>query len=211
LPPDAGQRRSGAPAANLETSVMTIHLASRSIVTLNGSPRSHSRTASLAGAIAAAIAAKVPAAVNAVHLSDAAPHLLSALSRDAASAAGEAILRTIESADLLVIGTPVYRASIAGALKHIFDLIDRDALIGRIAVLSATGGTPLHALIGEHQLRPLLSFFRVFTVPTFVYATEDEFDAERAPKAAVRERIARAAEEAAHLLIHSPARAIAAE
>ena len=184
---------------------MTIHLASRSIVTLNGSPRSHSRTASLAGAIAAAIAAKVPAAVNAVHLSDAAPHLLSALSRDAASPAGEAILRTIESADLLVIGTPVYRASIAGALKHIFDLIDRDALTGRIAVLSATGGSPLHCLVGEHQLRPLLGFFRTFTVPTFVYGTDDDFTETRSPGAALQERIIQAAGEAAHLLIHSPA------
>lgn len=183
---------------------MTIHLTSRSIVTLNGSPRPSSRTASLASAIAAAIAARVPAAVTSLHLADAAPHLLTALSRDEASPAGEEILRTIERADLLVIGTPVYRASIAGALKHIFDLIDRDALAGRIAVLSATGGTPLHGLIGEHQLRPLLSFFRAFTVPTFVYATEDEFDAARQPTAALDARITRAAEEAAHLLIHSP-------
>jgi FMN reductase len=191
---------------------MTIHLASRTIVTLNGSPRSSSRTAAIVGAIATAIAAKVPVTVKDVHLGDAAPHLLTALSRDQATPEGEEILRTIESADLLVIGTPVYRASIAGALKHIFDLIDRDALIGRIAVLSATGGTSLHGLIGEHQLRPLLSFFRVFTAPTFVYATEDEFDAARLPGPAVQERIARAAEEAAHLLIHSPApRAIAAE
>jgi FMN reductase len=95
----------------------------------------------------------------------------------------------------------VYRASISGALKHIFDLVDRDALTGRIAVLSATGGT---ALVGEHQLRPLLGFFRAFTVPTFVYATEDEFDAARLPNASVEERIARAADEAAHLLIHTP-------
>jgi len=196
--------------SHLELSLMTIHLAARTIVTLNGSPRANSRTASLAGALATAIAAKVPAAVKTVHLADAASHLLTALSRDQASPAGEEILRTIESADLLVVGTPVYRASVAGALKHIFDLIDRDALAGRIAVLSATGGTPLHGLIGEHQLRPLLSFFRAYTVPTFVYATEDEFDAERAPLAAVRERIARAAEEAAHLLAHSPARAAAA-
>ncbi len=183
---------------------MTIHPGSRTVVALNGSARSHSRTATIVNGIAGTIAKKVSVTITTVHLVDAAPHLLSVLSRDQVSQEGEAILRTIESADLLVIGTPVYRASIAGALKHIFDLIDRDSLAGRIAVLSATGGTPLHGLVGEHQLRPLLGFFRVFTVPTFVYATEDEFDAARAPSAAVQDRIARAADEATHLLIHSP-------
>lgn len=184
---------------------MTISPAPRTAVVINGSPRSLSRTGAVASGIATAIAERVSVAIKTVHLVDAAPHLLTALSRDQASPAGEAILRTIESADLLVIGTPVYRASIAGALKHVFDLIDRDALAGRIAVLSATGGTPLHGLVGEHQLRPLLSFFRAFTVPTFVYGVEDEFDEARTPKAALRARIVRAAEEAAHLLTHSPA------
>jgi FMN reductase len=184
---------------------MTVHLGPRTVVLLNGSPRSLSRTAAVVNGIAEAIAEKVSITVKSVDLCDAAPHLLTALSRDQASAAGEAILRTIESADLLVVGTPVYRASIAGALKHIFDLIDRDALTGRIAVLSATGGSPLHCLVGEHQLRPLLGFFRTFTVPTFVYGTDDDFTETRSPGAALQERIIQAAGEAAHLLIHSPA------
>lgn len=183
---------------------MTIHLGPRTVVSVNGSARTESRTATLVGGIANAIARRVSVKVNTVHLADAAPHLLSVLWRDAVPPDGEAILRSIETADLLVIGTPVYRASIAGALKHIFDLVDRDALAGRIAVLAATGGTPLHGLVGEHQLRPLLGFFRCFTVPTFVYATEDEFDQQRIPNPSVCDRIGRAADEAAHLLIHSP-------
>lgn len=183
---------------------MTVHSIPRTLVVLNGSPRAQSRTAIVAQTLAEAISERVPVAIKTVHLVDAAPHLLGSLSRDTVPTTGEEILRSIEAADVLVIGTPVYRASIAGALKHIFDLIDRDALIGRIAVLSATGGMPLHGLVGEHQLRPLLSFFRAFTVPTFVYATEDEFDADKKPLPPVHERIARAADEAAHLLIHSP-------
>jgi FMN reductase len=172
----------------------------RTIVALNGSPRPSSRTAVLVQTIAQAVARLIPAEIISIHLSDVAPHVLAALSRDEVKPEGEAILRTIESADLLVVGTPVYRASVAGALKHVFDLIDRDALDGRVALLSATGGTALHGLVGEHQLRPLLSFFRVFTTPTFVYGTEDEFNEARLPNTGLLERAERAAEEAAFLL-----------
>jgi NAD(P)H-dependent FMN reductase len=85
-----------------------------------------------------------------------------------------------------------------GVLKHIFDLVDRDALAGRVALLAATGGTPLHGLIGDHQLRPLLGFFRAVTVPTVVYATAPEVA--DPPSDALQARINQAADEAAWLL-----------
>jgi len=182
---------------------MTYHSNPRTLVALNGSPRPSSRTANVVGAIAHAVSEHIKVNIETLHLTDIAPHLLAALSRDKIPARGEEILRTIERADLIVVGTPVYRASIAGALKHVFDLVDRDALSGRVAILCATGGTPLHGLVGEHQLRPLLGFFRTFTAPTFVYGTETEFDAARAPSAALLERIQRAAAEGSHLLAHS--------
>lgn len=144
------------------------------IVTVNGSPRSASRTGTLLGHIATALAERVPATIRPIGVAEIGPHLLTALSRDRVSNAGEALLRTIETADLLIVGTPVYRASYSGILKHVFDLVDRDALAGRVVLLAATGGTPLHGLVGEHQLRPLLGFFRAITVPTFVYGTATE-------------------------------------
>jgi FMN reductase len=182
------------------------------IVTVNGSPRSASRTGALLGHIAAALAERVPATIRPIGVAEIGPHLLTALSRDRVSAAGEALLRTIETADLLIVGTPVYRASYSGILKHVFDLVDRDALAGRVALLAATGGTPLHGLVGEHQLRPLLGFFRAITVPTFVYgvatevvdtATEVVDDALSEP---LQARVAQAAGEAASLFPASWAR-----
>jgi FMN reductase len=175
------------------------------IVTVNGSPRSASRTGTLLGHIAAALAERVPATIRPIGVAEIGPHLLTALSRDRVSAAGEALLRTIETADLLIIGTPVYRASYSGILKHVFDLVDRDALAGRVALLAATGGTPLHGLVGEHQLRPLLGFFRAITVPTFVYGTATEVvdDALSEP---LQSRVAQAAGEAASLFPASWAR-----
>ena len=164
------------------------------IVALSGSPRLQSRTVTLVTRIAKALAERVPAEIRSIHVAEAAPHLLAALSRDQVSPTGEALLRTIETADILIVGTPVYRGSYTGALKHIFDLIDREALAGRPALLAATGGTPLHGLVGEHQLRPLLGFFRALTAPTFVFATEAEFSGVVLSDA-LEQRIAQAVDE----------------
>ena len=100
------------------------------------------------------------------------------------------------SADILVVGTPVYRASYTGLFKHVFDLVHYDALIGTTVVLTATGGSPLHGLVMEHQLRPLFGFFRAHTVPSAVYATEVDFDQYELTSPLVRERVQRAADEA---------------
>ena len=46
----------------------------------------------------------------------------------------------------MIVGTPVYRASYTGALKHLFDLMHYGP--GRHAVLlAATGGTRMHGLV----------------------------------------------------------------
>jgi FMN reductase len=148
--------------------------------------------------IARALAEKVQAEVSSIHVAEAAPHLLTALLRDQVSPTGEALLRTIETADILIVGSPVYRGSYTGALKHIFDLVDREALVGRPILLAATGGTPLHGLVGEHQLRPLLGFFRAFTAPTFVFATETEIVGAGLSEA-VEQRVAQAVDETAAL------------
>lgn len=169
------------------------------IVVINGSPRAASRTGFLLNRLSHAVATRLPANVHQVNFSEVGTTLLSSLWRPGLPAEGEAILREIENADLLILGTPIYRASYTGAVKHLFDLVERDALVGKVVLLAATGGVPLHGLVGEHQLRPLFGFFRTITVPTFVFANETEIDATNADLALV-ERIERAADEAAALL-----------
>lgn len=46
----------------------------------------------------------------------------------------------LNQAELIVIATPVYKASYSGMLKHFFDLLDLKQLTGKIAILVATGG-----------------------------------------------------------------------
>lgn len=118
-----------------------------------------------------------------IEITEASRHLFRGLTRDSLDAAGEAIVRRVETADLLVVGTPVYRGSYTGALKHLFDLVDRRALAGKTVILAATGGSRLHGLVLEHQLRPLFGFFGAFTCPTTVYGAPKDFDG---PKSSAR-------------------------
>jgi FMN reductase len=111
--------------------------------------------------------------------------------------------RIIELADA-VVGTPVYRGSYTGALKHLFDLIHHDALAGTPVVLAATGGSALYGLVTEHQLRPLFGFFRALSLPTAVYATEADFSDGVLTNPAILQRIDRAADEVAELVAGGP-------
>ncbi len=45
-------------------------------------------------------------------------------------------------------------------------------------MLAASGGSDRHALVLEHQLRPLFSFFQAQTLPIGVYATDRDFTPE---------------------------------
>lgn len=97
--------------------------------------------------------------------------------RDPAGYTGDtrAVIDLIAAADAYVVGTPSYRGSYTGALKNLFDLVPNDAPHGKIAGIVLTAGSDHHFLAIEHQLRPLLSFFQILTVPGAVYAQNAHF------------------------------------
>lgn len=169
-------------------------MAQANIIGISGSLTRPSRTTALVGAVLDHLAGD--GEVRLIELVDEAPHLFAAMPRGRLSGRAEAIVEAVEHADLLVVGSPVYRASYTGALKHLFDIVDHRALQGTPVLLAATGGTPLHGLMTEHQLRPLFGFFNALTLPTAIYALESDFDGHRLTSDPVRERIVRAVAEA---------------
>jgi FMN reductase len=172
------------------------------IVGIAGSVTRPSRTTSLVSEILEKLAARVDAEVSMIELADSAPDFFAALTPDKLVGRGRALLTAIETADLLVIGTPVYRASLSGALKHVFDLVDHRAFVGKPVALAATGGSLMHGLVTEHQLRPLFGFLNALTLPTTVYAVESDFQNYALTNTRISERIARLVEEAALQLNH---------
>lgn len=165
------------------------------LVCINGSPRRVSRTGVLVDAVAAAVATHVAVERRDIRMAADGPDILSGLTRETLSPRGEALCAMVEDAAMLVVASPVYRASYTGLLKHLFDLVDRDAMRGCAAVLVASGGTPMHGLVMEHQFRPLMAFFGIACATTTIYALGDDIVGDRVADPQIAARIARAAEE----------------
>ena len=145
------------------------------VVALSGGTARPSRTLALTEAILAELAQHLHIKPHLIELGEIARPLGSALWRSELPEAVEQQLRLVEKADLLVVTTPVYRGSFTGHFKHLFDLIGQDALVDTPVLLAATGGSERHALMIDHQLRPLFSFFQARTLPLGVYATDKDF------------------------------------
>ena len=169
------------------------------VVALSGGTWRPSRTLVLTQAVLAELAALLPIQTTLIELGDIARPLGGALSRDELPADVESQLLAIEQADLLIVAAPVYRGSYPGLLKHLFDLIGLNALINTPVLLAATGGSERHALVLDHQLRPLFSFFQALTLPIGVYATEADFTDYQITSELLKARIQLAAERAAPL------------
>lgn len=126
-------------------------------------------------------------------------------------ARAQAVLSDILAADVLVVGSPTYKGSYTGLFKHFFDLIEPSALRGKPVLLTATGGGERHALIVEHQLRPLFGFFEAFTLPTAVYATDKDFTDGMLSSEPISKRAAQAVDEAGILVSGRSGARLAAE
>lgn len=174
------------------------------VVTVSGSVQSPSRTLALIAQLVDTLGDAVPIEVQQIELGALAPLIGSALSRAQLPPAAEASIQAIESADVLIVASPVYRGSYTGLFKHLFDFVHHEALIDVPVLLAATGGSERHSLVIDHQLRPLFSFFQARTLPIGVYATEQDFSNYQVTSAPLLERIRLAIERAVPLLDRAP-------
>jgi FMN reductase len=86
-----------------------------------------------------------------------------------------AVVEAVQSADVVVFATPVYRGSMTGALKNVFDLLPVSALQATIVALIAMGGSDHHFLGADRHLRDVLTFFGALVMPVSVYLTGSDF------------------------------------
>jgi FMN reductase len=172
------------------------------IVGFSGSTRRPSRTRALIETVAAEISVRRPVDLDIFDLVDAGPGV-GAFARQDLSPGAAAIVEAIEAADALIVGSPVYKGSYTGLFKHILDFVDPLALAGKPVVITATGGGHRHALVVEHQLRPLFGFFSAQTAPTAIYASDDDFREGVLVDSGVLRRVAAAASELDRLAPHS--------
>jgi FMN reductase len=170
------------------------------LVAVSGGMQRPSRTTALAEELLALIANEIPCEPRLVEMGRIAPQLAGATWRSNLPDTVERELAAVEQADVLVVATPVYRGSYTGLFKHFFDFIHQDALIDKPVLLAATGGSQRHALVIDHQLRPLFSFFQARTLPLGIYATDEDFVDYRLKNDALIERAGLAVQRALPLV-----------
>lgn len=178
------------------------------IVGVSGSLREPSKTTALVRALVEEAASRGTVETILVEVASLGPGFAGALRREDVGPDVEAALRAIETADLLIVASPVYRASFTGLFKHLFDFVGQYALVGTPVLLAATGGGERHALILEHQLRPLFGFFQALTLPLGVYASEVDFDGYELTSPEVRARIEQAITRAVPLVEQAAAQRV---
>ncbi|KXU98471.1 NADH-dependent FMN reductase [Stenotrophomonas sp. DDT-1] len=181
------------------------------IVAVSGGLQRPSRAATLAQHLLGLIGENMRSEQQLIELGELAPQLAGALWRSQLPEVVERQLVAVERADVLVVSTPVYRGSNTGLFKHFFDFIDQDALVDTPILLAATGGSDRHALVIDHQLRPLFSFFQARTLPLGIYATDRDFADGRVHSDALIERARLAVRRAMPLLALPRHRATALE
>lgn len=150
-------------------------MSSLKVAVLCGSLQRPSRTLALCEAILAALARHRAIEPTVLEISQFGRAMGACLSRIELPEAILDHLEAVEKADLVIAASPVYSATYTGMFKHFVDFMGMDALAGTPTLLAATGGSPLHALMVDQQMRPLFAMKQALTLPLGIYATEADF------------------------------------
>ncbi|MCF2972681.1 NADPH-dependent FMN reductase [Synechococcus sp. Nb3U1] len=86
----------------------------------------------------------------------------------------------VAQADGILISAPVYKASYPGVFKALLDLLDQDALTGKVILPMATGGTLAHLLAIDFAMKPVLSVMGATHILKGIYilSAQIQFDAD---------------------------------
>jgi FMN reductase len=137
-----------------------------------GNPKAGSRTLAVVNASVSALARELKG-------QDAGSLDLIELKDELFSFGSPTVQRAIEQvmrADVLVVGTPVYKASYTGVLKAFCDHIAHDQLAGKLAIPLMVGGSLQHFLALETHLRPLLVELGATCATPGLYVVESELE-----------------------------------
>ena len=142
-----------------------------SIVALAGSPSANSRSTALLRHVLDRFAESEPR--HEIVLRDLPPAALVRAEVD-----DPAIRRAREqvaAARLVVVATPIYKASYSGLLKTFLDLLPPDALRGKTVLALATGGSAAHLLALDYALKPVLAALGARHLLDSIYAVDAQF------------------------------------
>jgi len=152
---------------------VTLHVRERATVrALVGNPKPRSRTLRAATAVGQAIAldrgGTLDEVIDLIDLRD--------VLFDIGHARVKEIIERLLETDVIVVASPVYKASYSAVLKAFFDHVGAGQLAGRLAVPMMVGGSPTHTLALEAHLRPTLVELGATCVTPGLYILESDIE-----------------------------------
>ena len=80
----------------------------------------------------------------------------------------------VKQANIIIIGTPIYKVAYSGLLKVYLDLLPQDGFKNKIVLPIATGGSPAHFLAMDYALKPVISALGSRHILSSIYATDSQ-------------------------------------
>lgn len=85
------------------------------------------------------------------------------------------VTRAVMATDILILGSPIFQASIPGVLKNLFDLLPQNALRDKTVSMIITAGSDKHFLVAEQQLKPILSYMKANVLQTYAFIRDIDY------------------------------------
>jgi FMN reductase len=85
------------------------------------------------------------------------------------------VTKEIMESNVIVLGSPIFQASIPGALKNLLDLLPTDGLRDKVVGLIITAGSQRHNLVPEYQFKPILHYLKAQVLDTYVFIEDRDF------------------------------------
>jgi FMN reductase len=141
------------------------------IVTIAGSPTPNSRSTALLDLATQRLRGEGFRTENIAVRELNAAELLSANTKNDHIAAA---LRAVAEANIVIIATPVYKASYSGLLKSFLDLLPQTGFADKAVLPIATGGSSAHLLALDYALRPVLAALGARIVVESLYVADHQ-------------------------------------
>jgi FMN reductase len=84
------------------------------------------------------------------------------------------VVRAIMDAEVLIVASPIYQASMPGVLKNVFDLLPSDGLRDTVVSLIVTAGSARHSLVPEMHFKPVFTYLKAHLVENSVFIEEKD-------------------------------------
>ena len=98
-------------------------------------------------------------------------------------------VKLIETADVIIIGSPIYNALPSSGIKNLFEFVNYKALEGKVAAFIIKAGSQGTLQQVRGHLVALTNYFDIISNPKVVFSSDEDFEGDKLKNDNIRKRI----------------------